>query len=300
MNASALDRRRPWSGSTASPARGEAFTLIELLVVIAIIAVLAGLLLPALAKGRQKAQGAECMNHQRQLQLGWMMYADENAGVLVPNWGNAEAGKDVDCPSWVAGWMDYTSSSHNTNVDYLIRPGVGDRPWGGLLGPYVREARLYRCPADRSWVEIESRRLARVRSVSMNLYTGANWIGPLAKQGLDAGYIIYRKLADYRVLAPSHAWVLLDEHEDSINGGGFVVDVIRRGEAAQVWDVPASYHHLAAGFSFADGHAEIHRWRDASTIQPVRRATITSRTPAPNSVDIAWLQDRTTAKENPQ
>lgn len=299
MKTSPLPRRQR-TESTRPASRPEAFTLIELLVVIAIIAVLAGMLLPALAKGRQKAQGTECMNHQRQLQLGWQMYADDNAGVLVPNWGNADAGKEAECPSWVAGWMDYTASSHNTNVDYLVRPGVGDRPYGALLGPYVREAKLYHCPADRSWVEIEGRRLPRVRSVSMNLYTAANWLGPLAKQGLDAGYSIYRKLEDFKVLAPSMGWVLLDEHEDSINGGGFVVDVIRRGNEAQVWDVPASYHHLAAGFSFADGHAEIHRWRNASTIQPVRRATITTRTPAPNSVDIAWLQERTTAKENPQ
>ncbi len=289
----------PSSVPSSRPGRAlRAFTLIELLVVVAIIAILAGMILPALAKGRQKAQGTECMNHQRQLQLGWQMYADDHAGVLVPNWGNADAGKDESCPSWAAGWMDYTSSPHNTNVNYLIRPGAGDRPFGGLLGVYAPEAKLFRCPADRSWVEIGGRRLARVRSVSMNLYTGANWMGPLAVQGLDAGYFIYRKQSDFRRLPPSMGWVLLDEHEDSINGGGFVVDVIRRGELAQVWDVPASYHHQAAGFSFADGHAEIHRWRDATTVQPVRRETVTTRTPAPNSVDVAWLQDRTTAKEN--
>ena len=287
---------RPRISRFTSPA----FTLVELLVVLAIIVILAGMLLPGLAKARQKAQGAECMNHQRQLQLGWTMYADDYAGVLVPNWGNADAGKDADCPSWVAGWMDYTSSTHNTNVNYLVQPGAGDRPTGALLGPYVRDPKLYRCPADRSWVEINGRRTARVRSVSMNLYTGANWMGPLAVQGVEAGYFIYRKLADFRTLAPSQAWVLVDEHEDSINGGGFVVDVIRRGDAAQVWDVPASYHHLAAGFSFADGHAEIHRWRDARTPRAVRRETVTSRTPAPNSVDIAWLQDATTAKEVPK
>ena len=274
-----------------------AFSLIELLVVIAMVAIIAGLLLPSLASSRAKAQAVECMSHQRQLQIAWTLYADDHRSELVPNWGNASAGRDEACPSWVAGWMDYTSSQDNTNTAYLVRPGSGDRPSGALLGPYAQSPKLYRCPADRSWVEINGARHARVRSVSMNMYTGANWLGPLAQQGIDAGYFIYRKLSDFVVLPPSNAWVLVDEHEDSINGGGFVVDVIRRGPAAQVWDVPASYHGGAGAFSFADGHAEIRKWRDARTLRPVSRQTVSNRTPAPDSIDIAWLQERTTAME---
>lgn len=289
------------SPSPTTPApRPNAFSLVELLVVVAIIALLASLLLPTLSRSRAKAQAVECMNHQRQLQLAWALYAEDHRSFLVPNWGNAGAGRDDACPSWVAGWMDYTSSPDNTNTTYLLRPGVGDRPAGALLGPYTREAKLYRCPADRSHVEIGGVRHPRVRSVSMNMYTGANWLGPLAQAGLDAGYFIYRKLSDFVVLPPSSAWVLLDEHEDSINGGGFVVDVIRRGAAAQIWDVPAGYHAGAGGFSFADGHAEIRKWRDARTLRRVTRETVSSRTPAADSVDVAWLQDRTTAMELPR
>jgi type II secretory pathway pseudopilin PulG len=271
--------------------------LIELLVVIPVVAILVSLLLPSIDKARQKARGMQCLNNLRQLGLGWQMYADDNFGTLVPNWGNGVAGMDETCPSWVAGWMDYTSSSHNTNVDYLIRSGVGDRPYGALLGPYTRDYRLYRCPADLSKVEIGGERLPRVRSVSMNLYTAANWLGPLAKEGLDAGYAIYKTTADFRKLPPSNAWIMLDEHEDSINGGGFVVDVIRRGSSAQLIDTPASYHNNAGGFNFADGHSEVHRWTDGRLIIPVTRQTIGVRTQAPDSRDIAWLQDRTTARE---
>lgn len=255
--------------------RRAAFSLIELLIVIAIIAILSSLLFPAIERARQKGAGAHCMNNLRQLGFAWQSYADDNGGALVPNWGSAIAGADETCPSWVAGFMDYTSSSHNTNIDYLIRPGTGDRPYGALLGPYTKEHRLYRCPSDRSWVQIGDERLPRVRSVSMNLYTGANWMGPLAQEGLNAGYHIYRNLSEYQRLSPANGWILLDEHEDSINGGGFVVDVICRGQNAQLIDTPASYHNNSGGLNFADGHAN----------SPVGRPTRDDPGPTPNNLN---------------
>jgi prepilin-type N-terminal cleavage/methylation domain-containing protein/prepilin-type processing-associated H-X9-DG protein len=292
-----VDQRRG-AGSGGRIRTHTGFTLIELLVVIAVIAILAGIMLPALAKAKLKAQGTFCGNNVRQLLLGWVMYADDYDQTLVPNWGNNMAGFDENSPSWVGGFLDYSSNPSNTNIDYLIHPGVGDRPYAALLGPYTKTHLIYRCPADRSWVEIGGKKHNRVRSVSMNMYTGANWMGPSAKEGLDAGFFIYRKTTDFRALPPAKAWVLLDEHEDSINGPGFVSDVVRRNGSEQLIDVPGSYHNGACGFGFADGHAEIKKWNDPRIRVPVTRQVLGTRIQAPNSPDILWMQERTSAREN--
>jgi prepilin-type N-terminal cleavage/methylation domain-containing protein/prepilin-type processing-associated H-X9-DG protein len=80
MKTKAEANRRRRSNSAPS-----AFTLIELLVVIAIIAILAAMLLPALGKAKQKAQGTQCMNDLRQLCIAWKMYSGDNQDRLVPN-----------------------------------------------------------------------------------------------------------------------------------------------------------------------------------------------------------------------
>jgi prepilin-type N-terminal cleavage/methylation domain-containing protein/prepilin-type processing-associated H-X9-DG protein len=253
-----------------------AFTLIELLVVIAIVAILASMLLPALAKAKQKAHAIKCENHLRQLQIAWQMYNDENSNVIPPNNG---ANDQTKC--WIRGWLSYADNNlDNTNLSYMRQ---------GLLWPYDNALGAYLCPADASTAKIRGRSYPRVRSLSMNGWMHVepqnNW-----PNGGNTSYRIFKKSFD--IPAPDGTWVFLDEREDSIDDSYFGVDML----ADRFANVPASYHNGACGFSFADGHAEIHKWIDPRTKPPIRRPMTVGLIEAPGSRDIRWLQERTTAK----
>lgn len=276
---------------------GVAFTLIEMLVVVAIIAILAGMLLPALTKAKTKAQGIQCLSNLKQLQLGWLMYADDHNDHLVFN------ALDPSSPGWVKGILNFNgANTDNTNTVYLT-----DSRYAKLAPYTARTAGIYKCPADRSTVKINGKIHPRVRSLSMSqaMNSPDDWLNGSHGSGLyPAGskFTIFRKLSDIVPMGHTKAFVLIDEHPDGINYGDFAV-VYRDASELQktrIIDMPASTHNGAGGLSFADGHAEIHKWQDSRTKPPVLYSDSGWMTWTPNcpgNQDMVWLSERTTVRE---
>ena len=182
--------------------------------------------------------------------------------------------------AWVGGVIDYSASTDNTNTALLI--DHDKYPYGAFLGPYIRTPLAFKCPADRSTALMAGVPMPRVRSVSMNSIIGtgsSTWHSPSARFPLCSNVS--------QIKSPAYMFVVLDEREDSINDGCFETDPYT---LYQMVDYPASYHNNAGSFSFADGHSEIHHWKDPRT-RPVLRPgqTLPLNLILPGDKDVLWL-----------
>ena len=258
-----------------------AFTLIELLMVIAIIAILAALLLPALSGARQRAQGIACLNNLRQLQMASAMYSHDFQDFLVPNYpqnsaitGLWESGQLP--PAWCMGHVGYQSLDA-TNTDMLI----GDFP--GSLGGYTRTARIYKCPSDHSKARLSGGRFDRVRSYELNAILGTD-----AALGAPHAFRIQE------VSNPlASVFTFGDVFEDSVGACAFGAVAFDLDFSTPIWiRLPAARHAKSCTFSFLDGHGELKRWRDATTLQPVTGSPFGGLRVDYTGSDIRWVRDR--------
>ncbi len=248
----------PHPSVTAGLVSDSAFTLIELLMVIAIIGILAALLLPALSVAKSKGKQAGCVNHLKQLALCCQMYGADNDGKLVEN---LPQGRGTN--SWAPGNMKSFNDATNQT---LIRQGK--------LFPYANQVALYRCPADPS----TAGGLPRVRSYSMNCWMGSRYMETDSRPN---GFRTFVRETELAAAGPARLWLILDEHETTIDDAWFLVTM---DDSRPFASFPATRHQRAYGLNFADGHAEVYQLRDPKS------QIVGAQAPAISPQNADWLR----------
>ena len=281
-------------------ARRRAFTLIELLVVIAIIAILAAMLLPALNAAKQRASATQCLSNQKQMQLCYHMYVNDNDDYLPFN---------AVGPGVAFAWITNTA-----NVDVTF-----DGIWAGVLWQYNKNRLIYICPANTRTIATPSGEvlkarqdyndpnisigtlLPQIRTCSVNYPLGGTSAASPEVGGLLLNNV--RSVGKFTQMIapnpnPAQMFVFVDENKYSVDDGAFAMYPAGSG-INEWWNMPGSRHNnRGCLFSFADGHAELWTWHGSVVPAQENNPNYAPYTPADGSDDLARVQAATCPAAN--